>query len=96
MLGSTSDPFGTFLRRFRQRGHHTQQQLATTIGVHRTTIGRWEESSMLPERKALVLEVARQLHLDELETRQLLEACPPGSGGVLLSQKRSMTDHDGG
>jgi tetratricopeptide (TPR) repeat protein len=74
MLGSTSDPFGTLLKHFRQRQHLTQQQLAKAIGAHRNTIGRWEEGSFLPENKALVLDLARHLRLDEHEARQLLDA----------------------
>ncbi|MBV9231665.1 MAG: tetratricopeptide repeat protein, partial [Chloroflexi bacterium] len=35
---------------------------------------RWEQGEVLPESKALVLELARHLKLDEQETRQLLEA----------------------
>jgi tetratricopeptide (TPR) repeat protein/DNA-binding XRE family transcriptional regulator len=62
------------LKRFRKRCHLTQQQLATAIGVHRTTIGRWEEGSVLPESKAVVLELARHLRLDDQEARSLLEA----------------------
>jgi tetratricopeptide (TPR) repeat protein/transcriptional regulator with XRE-family HTH domain len=72
--GSTPDPLGTLLKRFRKRHHFTQQQLAGALGVHRMTIGRWEEGSFLPESKALVLELARVLSLDDQETRQLLEA----------------------
>jgi DNA-binding XRE family transcriptional regulator len=74
MFGSSSDSLGTLLRCFRTRRHLTQQQLAATIGVHRTTIGRWEEGSFLPESKALVLDLARHLHLSDQETCQLLEA----------------------
>jgi tetratricopeptide (TPR) repeat protein/transcriptional regulator with XRE-family HTH domain len=73
MLESTSDPFGTLLKRFRKRQHLTQQQLARTMSIHRNTIGRWEEGSFLPESKALVLDLARHLYLDEQETRQLLD-----------------------
>ena len=74
MFGSNFDSLGTLLKRFRTRCHFTQQQLATAIGVHRTTIGRWEEGSVLPESKALVLDLAKHLRLDDQEMRQLLEA----------------------
>src|SRR5579883_3344191 len=74
MLSSHSDPLGTLLKRFRIRRHLTQQKLAAAIGVHRTTIVRWEGGSVLPESKALVLELAKHLYLDDEETRHLLEA----------------------
>jgi transcriptional regulator with XRE-family HTH domain len=66
--------FGSVLQTFRNRRQFTQQQLAETIGVARRTLGRWERGDSLPASKALVLELARSLKLDEQETRQLLEA----------------------
>src|SRR5229473_4896151 len=66
--------FGALLKDFRTRRHLTQQQLAEAIGVHRHAIGRWEQGDCLPASKAMVLELARHLFLDEPETRQLLEA----------------------
>lgn len=66
--------FGALLKTFRTRRHLTQQRLAAALGVHRHTIGRWEQGDVLPASKTLVLELARHLRLDELETRQLLEA----------------------
>ena len=66
--------FGSLLKSFRTRNHLTQQQLARAIGVHRHAIGRWERGDFLPTSKAIVLEVARHLRLDEQETRHLLEA----------------------
>lgn len=66
--------FGSLLKVFRKRSGFTQQQLATSVGVHRNAVGRWEQGDFLPESKAIVLELARLLRLDEHETRQLLEA----------------------
>jgi transcriptional regulator with XRE-family HTH domain len=66
--------FGALLKAFRTRRHLTQQQLARAIGVHRSAIIRWEQGDFLPESKAVVLELARHLRLDDQETRQLLEA----------------------
>ncbi len=66
--------FGALLRTFRIRNHLTQQRLAETIGVHRSTLVRWEQGDYLPESKTIVLELARHLHLDDQETRQILEA----------------------
>jgi tetratricopeptide (TPR) repeat protein/transcriptional regulator with XRE-family HTH domain len=74
MFDTASDSFGTLLRRFRKRQHFTQQQLAAALDLHRNTIGRWEEGSFLPESRTLIFELARFLHLTELETRHLLEA----------------------
>src|SRR4029077_1584251 len=66
--------FGELLTAFRKRRPLTQQQLAEAIGVHRSTIVRWEQGDSLPQGKALVLEAARHLHLDDQESRRLLEA----------------------
>src|SRR5579859_3467653 len=66
--------FGSLLRGFRRSRHLGQQALADKLGLNRRTISRWEQGSYLPESKALVLELARCLRLDDQETRQLLEA----------------------
>lgn len=66
--------FGTVLKGFRIKRCLTQQQLATKLGVRRNTVGNWERGDYLPANKAQVLELARHLHLNEQETRQLLEA----------------------
>jgi transcriptional regulator with XRE-family HTH domain len=66
--------FGALLKVFRTRRRLTQQQLAEAIGVHRNAIGRWEQGDFLPAHKSMVLELARCLHLNEQESRQLLEA----------------------
>jgi tetratricopeptide (TPR) repeat protein len=69
-----SSSFGVMLKAFRTRRHLTQRQLAEALGVHRHAILRWEQGEFLPAHKTLVLELARCLHLDEQETRLLLEA----------------------
>jgi len=66
--------FGDLLRAFRQRRRVGQQELGAKLAVHRNTIGAWEKGERLPESRALVVEIARYLHLDERETRRLLEA----------------------
>jgi tetratricopeptide (TPR) repeat protein/transcriptional regulator with XRE-family HTH domain len=66
--------FGTLLKTFRKRRRLTQQHLAEAIGTHRLTIIRWEEGDFLPASKTMVLELAQHLHLDDQETRHLLEA----------------------
>ncbi|HET8840119.1 MAG TPA: FxSxx-COOH system tetratricopeptide repeat protein, partial [Ktedonobacteraceae bacterium] len=66
--------FGELLKTFRTQKRISQQQLAQTIGVHRNTISAWELGMYLPDTRAMVLELARHLHLAIPETRQLLEA----------------------
>jgi tetratricopeptide (TPR) repeat protein/transcriptional regulator with XRE-family HTH domain len=71
-------PFGALVHVFRKRRKLRQRQLAEQMGVHRNTIGTWERGDHLPESKAMVLELARQLRLDEQETQGLLEASLAG------------------
>jgi transcriptional regulator with XRE-family HTH domain len=66
--------FGELLATFRKQHHISQNDLAARLDVHRNTIGKWERGIGLPESKAIVLEVAKQLRLNDQETRQLLEA----------------------
>jgi transcriptional regulator with XRE-family HTH domain len=66
--------FGALLSSYRKGRHVTQQRLAAAVGVGRNTIGRWERGDFLPESKGMVLELARHLHLDDQESRHLLEA----------------------
>lgn len=68
------DTFGGLLHDFRKRAHLTQQQLAEALGMHRHAVSRWEQGEVLPASKAVVLEIARCLHLDDAETRLFLEA----------------------
>src|SRR5689334_12950939 len=74
MNDKTPSTFGEQLRTYRKRCRLTQRQLATMLGVHINTIGIWERGEGLPERRGNVLELAKRLHLDEQESRQLLEA----------------------
>ena len=66
--------FGALLASLRKRRSLTQQALAEALGIHRSTLVRWEQGDYLPQSKAMVLELARHLKLAEQETRQLLEA----------------------
>src|SRR5581483_3761476 len=66
--------FGILIKSFRTRRHLTQQQLAEAMGLHRHAVGRWEQGSFLPRSKETILELATVLHLDDQETRSLLEA----------------------
>src|SRR5690242_14460629 len=70
----TMTSFGELLRAWRKRRRLTQQRLAERLGVHRNAISAWEQGNVLPKSKSIVLELARQLRLDDQETRQLLEA----------------------
>ncbi|HET8842366.1 MAG TPA: helix-turn-helix domain-containing protein, partial [Ktedonobacteraceae bacterium] len=74
MTKNNHSSFGVVLKTFRKRQHLTQQQLAEVIGVHRSTLVNWEQGNFLPGSKAMVLELARHLKLDDQETLQLLEA----------------------
>jgi tetratricopeptide (TPR) repeat protein len=66
--------FGELLKSFRKRKRLTQKQVAQHLSVHANTISSWELGTYLPATHGLVLELARHLALDELETRRLLEA----------------------
>lgn len=66
--------FGDLLKTLRKAKRLSQQALADKLGVHRNTIWNWEQGVYLPDSKGMVLELARQLGLDESETKQLLEA----------------------
>lgn len=66
--------FSETLKMYRKQKKLTQRQLAAKLGVHYNTIGAWERGDYLPETKGMVLELANQLDLNELETRNLLEA----------------------
>ncbi len=72
--GGDLSSFGELLKSFRSRRQLTQQQLAAAVGVHRNAVGRWERGDTVPESRGMVLELARHLLLDDLETRQFLEA----------------------
>jgi len=66
--------FGSLLKSYRKRRYLTQRQLAALLDVHHNTIGIWERGDFLPATRGMVLEIARQLDLDEHESRELLEA----------------------
>ena len=66
--------FGALLQSLRKQRNLTQQAVANALGIHRRTLGRWEQGDYLPESKALILELVHYLKLDDQEARQLLEA----------------------
>src|SRR5579883_2783767 len=71
---ATISSFGEVLKTLRKQSKVNQQKLATQLGVHLNTIGKWERGICLPGSKTIVLELARQLRLDAQGTRLLLEA----------------------
>lgn len=74
MHASEYFPFGDMLKTFRTQKHINQQQLADKLAVHRNTIGGWERGEYLPASKGIVMEIIRQLQLNDQDARQLLEA----------------------
>ena len=71
---TTLSSFGELLKTLRKQSRVSQQELASRLGVHLNTIGKWERGICLPESKTIVLELAHQLHLNPHDTRLLLEA----------------------
>ncbi|GCE31353.1 tetratricopeptide repeat protein [Dictyobacter alpinus] len=69
-----SGPFSDILKHLRKQKKVSQKKLALRLGMHINTIGKWERGICLPDSKGIVLELAKQLSLNEQETRQLLEA----------------------
>lgn len=67
--------FSELLRQFRGRERVSQQELADKLAIHRNTIGAWERGDNLPASRAIVLELAKALHLSPKDTDHLLYAC---------------------
>ena len=79
------DNFGERLKKFRKKSGLTQEKLADLIGVHETTIRRWEnqgDNPKLGEMKAL----AQALNVSEAD---LLNDPPPASGEWVITLKVS-------
>lgn len=74
MRSSEGKQFGELLGQFRVEAGLTQQKLAGLMRKSRGTIINWENGTYLPKERALMLELARHLHLDTLKKDQLLEA----------------------
>src|SRR4051812_12235801 len=66
--------FSDVLKAFRRQKRMSQQHLAQGLGIHSNTISGWERGNTLPQSKAMVVELASCLGLDEYEKQQLLEA----------------------
>ncbi len=74
MDATKSAPFGDLLKALRKQKHVNQRVLSARLGVHYNTVSKWERGMCLPDSKGMVLELAKELCLDEHETRLLLEA----------------------
>src|SRR5438477_11658939 len=76
MEPSERQPFGELLRLFRERMRPkmSQEKLARALGVNRQTVVAWELGKYLPSERGFMLEVAKQLHLNDDETNMLLDA----------------------
>ena len=69
--------FAELLRGFRSREGVSQQGLADSIGVRRSTISNWENGVHLPRRMDRVLRIAQVLSLLPEDTEKLLAAADP-------------------
>ncbi len=65
------DSFGTVLKFLRKQHKVSQKELSIRVGVHFNTLSKWERGICLPNSRGMVLEVAKQLHPNQQETRQL-------------------------
>ena len=74
MINKDVHIFGELLTILRKQRRVSQNDLAVRLDMHRNTISNWERGICLPESKTLVLELAKQLHLNKNEAQQLLEA----------------------
>ena len=68
------ESFGDLLASYRTRVRMSQQQLAICLGVHRSTIVKWELKGILPKDRTRVEEIARCLKLADQQRDALLRA----------------------
>lgn len=80
---SMSETLGERLRRLRKKSGLTQEQLANLVGVHETTIRRWENEGDKPSI-VYVSTLAKALGVSEAD---LLNEPPPNSGEWVISFK---------
>ena len=73
--------FGSRLKALRKKTGITQPELANLIGVHETTIRRWENGNDIPLLKFLPA-IAKALGVPEAD---LLNDPPPKTGGWVLN-----------
>jgi transcriptional regulator with XRE-family HTH domain len=69
--------FAELLRGFRSREQVSQQGLADSIGVRRSTISNWENGVYLPRKMDHVIKIAQVLNLFPEDTKKLLAAADP-------------------
>ena len=84
------DNFGERLKKLRKKAGMTQEKLADLIGVHETTIRRWEnqgDNPKLGEMKAL----AKALNVPESD---LLNDPPPQPDGWVLTVRMSNNNEE--
>ncbi len=72
------DAFGERLRTFRKKAGLTQPELAELIGVHETTIRRWENDYSGKPGMENIKALAKALNVSE---NDLLNDTPPENGG---------------
>ena len=65
MLTMAADSIGTTIRKRRQVLGLTQQQLADSLGVSKSTVANWESGKHFPLRYAGAVEKALGIELDE-------------------------------
>src|SRR5450755_4630849 len=68
------DRFGDLLGKYRLQAGKSQEQLAACLGVHRSTIERWEHGKTLPESRTRVEEIVHCLELTDKQKETFLKA----------------------
>lgn len=81
--------FGGLLKTYRVAAGLSQNALAKRVGVNPAYVNRLESGERRPSRRHYVLDLARELALDEEQTNRLLEA-----GGHLPRGFDRMDAHD--
>jgi tetratricopeptide (TPR) repeat protein/transcriptional regulator with XRE-family HTH domain len=66
--------FAELLRSYRHRASLDQAVLAAALGVHRNTLGRWEQGDYRPRSHELIQRLAVELALSAAETELLLRS----------------------
>ena len=69
-------PFGDLLARYRTEAGKSQQSLADCLGVHRSTIVKWEQGNQgsLPKNRTRIEEIVRCLNLKDPQREVLFKA----------------------
>ena len=80
-VSENSSSFGKTLKALRKKSGLTQAELAFTVGVHETSIRRWETGDRLPNAE-YVKKLAEALHVNE---QQLFRDEASGPSGWVLT-----------